>query len=566
MRQQLQLTGDSTLSQSTMQRRNSNKKQKSPIQGRRLFLSHVIQTPQSLQQVQTQQQQQQEYQQHIIQGRSHSQSNVVFQEEVPQKWPIIQLPFLKNTQPTIFFQYPPVCEDKRPLVNARPMTEEEVKKYQLTCRVLGSAPYKCVLTSFDWAGFKRIDEDDDEDEEWNVQWGIGNKSTLRNMNRYQKINHFPGCWNMGRKDLLWLNLSKFKRKYPKEYNFIPNTYLLQYDYDRFMMAQDSAQKDTLWIKKPCADSRGRGITMVSKKSKVKKDKNFLIMDYIYNPHLINGYKYDLRVYVLISCFDPLRVYMYKDGLVRFATQKYSTNSKDLTKRYIHLTNFAVNKLSPNFVKNQNTQKDDEGSKWSHQAYRKKLDELGINSRELFMRIQDVVLKTCIATEPFMLDSNAKSLEHRNGYFELYGFDVLIDENLKPWVLEVNVSPSLNSSSPLDKKIKTSLISDVLHLVGVPLWDKKNYKIGSPPKYNQRNIKDIPNINSSNCLNKLSQNDVSMLIHTIEEAKRRGKNFSCIFPNPKTIHQYMDLFEFPRFNNKLVERFYQDKCNWLSRFN
>jgi tubulin polyglutamylase TTLL4 len=53
--------------------------------------------------------------------------------------------------------------------------------------------------------------------------------------------------------------------------------------------------------------------------------------------------------------------------------------------------------------------------------------------------------------------------------------VLIDENLKPWVLEVNVSPSLNSSSPLDKKIKTSLISDVLHLIGVPLWDKSNYR-------------------------------------------------------------------------------------------
>jgi tubulin polyglutamylase TTLL4 len=59
--------------------------------------------------------------------------------------------------------------------------------------------------------------------------------------------------------------------------------------------------------------------MVSKKTKIKRDKNFLIMEYIYNPHLINGFKYDLRVYVLISCFDPLRVYMYKDGLVRFAT-------------------------------------------------------------------------------------------------------------------------------------------------------------------------------------------------------------------------------------------------------
>lgn len=83
--------------------------------------------------------------------------------------------------------------------------------------------------------------------------------------------------------------------------------------------------------------------MVSKKSKIKKDKHFLIMDYIANPHLINGFKYDLRVYVLIASFDPLRVYMYKDGLVRFATSKYTTNSKDLTKRYIHLTNFAVNK-------------------------------------------------------------------------------------------------------------------------------------------------------------------------------------------------------------------------------
>jgi len=83
--------------------------------------------------------------------------------------------------------------------------------------------------------------------------------------------------------------------------------------------------------------------MVSKKSKIKKDKHFLIMDYIVNPHLINGFKYDLRVYVLIASFDPLRVYMYKDGLVRFATSKYSTNSKDLSKRYIHLTNFAVNK-------------------------------------------------------------------------------------------------------------------------------------------------------------------------------------------------------------------------------
>lgn len=127
----------------------------------------------------------------------------------------------------------------------------------------------------------------------------------------------------------------------------------------------------LWIKKPCAESRGRGISMINKRTKVKKSKNFLIMDYIANPHTINGFKYDLRVYVLISSFDPLRVYMYKDGLVRFATSKYTTSSKDLGKKYVHLTNFSVNKHSPNFVKNQQADRDDEGSKWSHVALRKK---------------------------------------------------------------------------------------------------------------------------------------------------------------------------------------------------
>lgn len=50
-------------------------------------------------------------------------------------------------------------------------------------------------------------------------------------------------------------------------------------------------------------------------------------------------------------------------------------------------------------------------------------------------------------------------------FELLGFDVLIDDQLKPWLLEVNMSPSLNTESPLDIKIKTKLLVDLFNLVG-----------------------------------------------------------------------------------------------------
>mmetsp|Transcript_17365 Transcript_17365/g.16574 ORF Transcript_17365/g.16574 Transcript_17365/m.16574 type:complete len:95 (-) Transcript_17365:276-560(-) len=56
-------------------------------------------------------------------------------------------------------------------------------------------------------------------------------------------------------------------------------------------------------------------------------------------------------------------------------------------------------------------------------------------------------------------------------FEIYGFDILLDHRLRPWLLEVNISPSLSSSSPLDKKIKTTLICDTMNLVGVQMYDR-----------------------------------------------------------------------------------------------
>ena len=57
--------------------------------------------------------------------------------------------------------------------------------------------------------------------------------------------------------------------------------------------------------------------------------------------------------------------------------------------------------------------------------------------------------------------------HRRNCFELYGFDILIDSDLKPWLLEVNLSPSLNCEAPIDMKIKSALICDLLNLVGLP---------------------------------------------------------------------------------------------------
>lgn len=125
------------------------------------------------------------------------------------------------------------------------------------------------------------------------------------------------------------------------------TYLFPEDYNRF--ENDRDKEDALYILKPVASSCGRGIKVIGKKTKVTKIDGYLASKYVSKPHLLNGFKYDLRVYVLVTSYDPLRIYVYNEGLVRFATEKYTLNPNDLKKLFVHLTNFSVNKRNDNFV-------------------------------------------------------------------------------------------------------------------------------------------------------------------------------------------------------------------------
>jgi tubulin polyglutamylase TTLL6/13 len=81
--------------------------------------------------------------------------------------------------------------------------------------------------------------------------------------------------------------------------------------------------------------------------------------------LIDGFKFDLRLYVLINGINPLRLYLYKDGLARFATVPYEAPSaSNLSNMFMHLTNYAINKDNAAFVKNHDKTRDDIGSKRS----------------------------------------------------------------------------------------------------------------------------------------------------------------------------------------------------------
>ena len=97
------------------------------------------------------------------------------------------------------------------------------------------------------------------------------------------------------------------------------TYIFPQDEEEFELdrkSQEALEDNTLWIFKPSASSCGKGIRILDRETPIPQNKKgFVISEYIANPHLIDGLKYDLRVYALVSSFDPLIVYVYEEGLV-----------------------------------------------------------------------------------------------------------------------------------------------------------------------------------------------------------------------------------------------------------
>ncbi len=105
----------------------------------------------------------------------------------------------------------------------------------------------------------------------------------------------------------------------------------------------------MWIVKPANLSRGRGIYLIEDVNEISVDDTSVISRYISNPLLINGHKFDLRLYIVVTSFDPLRIYIYKEGLARFASEQYIGNKVSKDNMYVHLTNYSINKKNDNFV-------------------------------------------------------------------------------------------------------------------------------------------------------------------------------------------------------------------------
>jgi tubulin---tyrosine ligase len=319
------------------------------------------------------------------------------------------------------------------------------------------------------------------------------------LDNYSKIcNRVEENENICSKKFLYINLKNyFENINKKTFDFIPLTFHVkslvndigfiefQDYYNRVLSTDDK----NIWIIKPGEDTnRGKGISVSCSFEEIKQivsekseSRTYIIQKYIDRPLLINKRKFDIRCFGLISCINSnIQGYFYKEGYIRTSSKEFSI--KNLDNKYIHLTNDAIQKNSDDYGKFE------PANKMSYLDLQHYIDvaypDSGINfERDIHKQIKEIVIHSIKAV--FSLIDPYKRLHS----FELFGYDFMIDEGFKVWLIEVNTNPCLETSCAFLSRIIPACLDNTFRLVLDPLF---------PPPYEKKKLNSwLEDVNISN---------------------------------------------------------------------
>ncbi|QFU02737.1 Tubulin-tyrosine ligase family protein [Halomonas sp. THAF5a] len=318
-------------------------------------------------------------------------------------------------------------------------------------------------------GWRAGDEDD-----WDAAWitGMPQAGQFRRVSPTRRMNHFPGNAALTVKSRLHESLAALRERLRESHGpdhalarrlaFFPRAYVMPDDYHALQQAaQDHPEQR--WILKPTNASKGKGVRVLTDVAEAPLARDWLVQAYLANPHTIRGHKYVLRLYVLIASLDPLRVYLYRQGFAKLASEPWDPDDAD--NPFSQLTNPDINAL--------NTDAEVPVEFIDLDRYRAWLSDQGHDDATLFARIEDLVALTAISAVDAMRARTAEAGADPRGCYELLGLDCLVDDTLTPWILECNLSPSLgicaapDTGGRVEEAVKGGLVRDLVTLLDLP---------------------------------------------------------------------------------------------------
>ncbi|KAG0415430.1 hypothetical protein HPB47_007406 [Ixodes persulcatus] len=309
-----------------------------------------------------------------------------------------------------------------------------------------------VLTKRNWL---RVESDQD----WNIYWAsvAGVRAVFSadygsRLSDHQRINHFATHYELTRKDLMAKHMKRYRRELNKNSgdgessgsipDLVPPTFVLPRDYN---MLRGRVPED-------CPKHVDRKAMRKGWDSQGTKEPH-VVCRYLERPLLVGGRKFDLRLYALVTSFRPLRAYLYRRGFCRLCQLHYSL--QDLTDPLVHLTNVSVQRQVFD-VRNHGILQ-----KWSAFPFENFMGSLKGLLRKPGKKLEQLHNRIVEARNAELPKGTMLSDWH---CFECYGYDILLDEQLRPWLLEVNASPSLTCSTPGDWVLKETMLDDLFEIV------------------------------------------------------------------------------------------------------
>ena len=186
--------------------------------------------------------------------------------------------------------------------------------------------------------------------------------------------------------------------------------------------------------------------------------DIIIQKYLDKPFLYNNRKFDIRCFVLVD--SNFNVYYCREGHLKGSSEEYNLNN---TNKFIHITNHSVQKKCNKFEKYEY------GNEISYNDFKEYLINQNISLDKFDQLILDIKNLILIS-----MNSVKNKLMRTNNVlcFEIFGYDFIIDNNFKPWILEINNNPGLAISSPLIEKLIPRMLDDAFRLTIDKVFETK----------------------------------------------------------------------------------------------
>ncbi|XP_046676294.1 tubulin monoglycylase TTLL3-like [Homalodisca vitripennis] len=217
----------------------------------------------------------------------------------------------------------------------------------------------------------------------------------------------------------------------------------------------------LWIVKPGAKSRGRGIQVMRKLEDIvsrigtlhSKDPRYVIQKYIERPLLIYNTKFDIRQWFLVTSAYPLTIWMYKESYLRFCSQLFSLSNMHES---VHLSNNAVQCKYKNAKRDQALPDENMWDCYTFQTYLRTIGQADLWETVIYPGMRESITGTLLAAQEHM--------EHRKNCFELYGADFMLTDDMVPWLIEINSSPCMSPTTSVTARMCSQCLEDVIKVV------------------------------------------------------------------------------------------------------